>query len=63
MGLLAWLGPIGALLASLLIVFWWIKQRQVPLPVELSAAQPDKPGGSEKTDLRQRLAEELKQFD
>lgn len=63
MGRLAWLGPIGALLASLLIIFWWVRQRQAPMP-EQAAVKPASPAASgEKPDLRQRLEEELKQFD
>lgn len=63
MGRLAWLGPIGALLTSLLILFWWVRQRREPTPepVEAGSARPAASG--DKPDLRKRLEEELKQFD
>ena len=45
MGRLAWLGPIGALLASLLIIFWWVRQRQEPATKQVEA--PPQPAKSE----------------
>jgi len=63
MGRLAWLGPIGALLTSLLIIFWWVRQRQAPAPEQGDAASSRPAESGKKTDLRQRLEEELKEFD
>ena len=63
MGRLAWLGPIAALSASLLIIFWWVRQRREPIPeTEPVVAQASDPGEGNPA-LRQKLEEELKQLD
>jgi len=60
LGRLAWLGPIAALLASLIIVFWRVRQRRVLLPV----AEPAKVDAANLDPaLQERLKEELQNFD
>jgi cytochrome c-type biogenesis protein CcmH len=62
-GRLAWLGPIAALSASLLIIFWWVRQRREPIPdSEPVVAQVSDPAEVNPA-LRQKLEEELKQLD
>lgn len=65
MGLLAWIGPIAALATSLLIIFWWVKQRREPIPaaepVGVAMVGPEPGAGT--AELKKRLEEELRQFD
>jgi len=63
MGRLAWLGPIAALSASLLIIFWWVRQRREPIPdTEPVIAQASDPGEGNPA-LRKQLEKELKELD
>lgn len=63
MGRLAWLGPIAALSASLLIIFWWVRQRREPIPEAEPIMAKRVDSGEVNPALRQKLEEELKQLD
>ena len=61
-GLVAWLGPIAVLITSLVIIFWWVRQRRQP--IETAPASPASAGEAapetDRPELRARLEQELK---
>lgn len=65
-GLIAWIGPIAAMTASLLIAIWWIRQRHArpepDTPEEISG-QLGPQEAADRSRLRQRLRDELDRRD